>query len=549
MGRRSPSTEVGIKRLDRTLKDELGGEPKSRGGQSDGICMLHYHFLTGQLAAPALQRVVERLAAAAGFRYSIQVLPITVAAMIAPKWAARRIQVPGEATAVIVPGWCLGDLVPLEQAAGVPIRRGPKDLEDLPEFFQQGPPKDGYGEYDLEILVQLRDAGRMALGDLLSKAKRLDSCGADMILLGDGGMEAWPDVAEQVAALRDEGRRTGIAHRDPATVEAAIEAGVELVLPVDGSNRRLAAGWGCELVLVSDTPGTLDGLEETVGELTAAGARFRIDPGLNPIAFGFAESLGRHLAVRWRWPDAELVMRTATVTEQTEVDSAPVHVLLLGFCQEMGIRSILTSQENNWTRSAVRECDLARQLTYHAVKHALLPKQLEPGLAILRDTKLVDRPLEEILELGSALKDSSYRFFAQQGRLHAVAAGFYADGTDPYDLLEQILQRGQRPLDPRYAFYMGYELCKAVTALTLGKNYYQDSALDWGAFTVRELTRRERRARRVAREAQDSRTDSRAGSSGPAPGDSLPTTRATRPTADGGGTDAEPPPNSSSESL
>ena len=41
-------------------------------------------------------------------------------------------------------------------------------------------------------------------------------------------------------------------------------------------------------------------------------------------------------------------------------------------------------------------------------------------------------------------------------------------------------------LDPSHAFYLGYEMAKAVTALTLGKNYTQDQALRWGFLTVPE---------------------------------------------------------------
>jgi hypothetical protein len=46
-------------------------------------------------------------------------------------------------------------------------------------------------------------------------------------------------------------------------------------------------------------------------------------------------------------------------------------------------------------------------------------------------------------------------------------------------------------------------MAKAVTALTLDKNYRQDEALDWGVLTVRELTRLERRAMRIARRRQE----------------------------------------------
>ena len=42
-------------------------------------------------------------------------------------------------------------------------------------------------------------------------------------------------------------------------------------------------------------------------------------------------------------------------------------------------------------------------------------------------------------------------------------------------------------MDPNHAFYLGYEMAKAVTALTLGKDYRQDQALDWGYLTKPEI--------------------------------------------------------------
>jgi hypothetical protein len=45
-------------------------------------------------------------------------------------------------------------------------------------------------------------------------------------------------------------------------------------------------------------------------------------------------------------------------------------------------------------------------------------------------------------------------------------------------------------LDAAHAFYLGYELAKAVTALTLGKQYTQDQALRWGLLTVPEVSHR-----------------------------------------------------------
>ena len=60
------------------------------------------------------------------------------------------------------------------------------------------------------------------------------------------------------------------------------------------------------------------------------------------------------------------------------------------------------------------------------------------------------------------------------------------NGTD------QLLAVDADRLDSSHAFYLGHELAKARTALTLGKNYRQDEALRWGHLTVDEISRHDR---------------------------------------------------------
>ena len=69
--------------------------------------------------------------------------------------------------------------------------------------------------------------------------------------------------------------------------------------------------------------------------------------------------------------------------------------------------------------------------------------------------------------------------------LHAINRDGHRHGTDPFELFEKL-----GPVDPAHAFYLGYEMAKAVTALTLGKNYTQDQALRWGFLTREEKSHR-----------------------------------------------------------
>jgi dihydropteroate synthase-like protein len=454
---------------------------------------VHYHFVTGRLAEHALRAVVAELAPRVGFDYSIDVLNITVAALMTPEWIARRIAAPVGTDRVIVPGYCEGDLTVVERAAGKPVERGPRDLRRLAEFFGESKPREAYGAYDIEIIAEINHVPRLPLPQVLEEAKRLAADGADVIDIGCDPGPAWVGVAEVVRALVGEGLRVSVDSLNPAEIEPAVRGGAELVLSVNRSNREAAVDWGCEVVAIPDSPREMATLDETVEFLAMRGVRLRIDPVLEPIGFGFAESLARYVDARRRYPDAEMMMGIGNLTELTDADSAAINVLLLGFCQELSIRSVLTTQVIHWARSSVRECDLARRLVQYAVGHRVLPKHVEPRLVPLRGTRPVAFGPAELDRLAADIKDNNYRIFAEGGRMHLISAGPHLQGDDPFLLFEQLLARSPKNLDPGHAFYLGYEMAKAGTALTLDKEYRQDESLDWGFLTRAEQSHRLKR--------------------------------------------------------
>jgi dihydropteroate synthase len=460
-------------------------------------------FVTGKLAEPALRETLAVLAPQAGFDCEIEVLGISVAALMTPDWVARQLTVPAGVDRVMLPGWCSGNLENLQRKAQVPVELGPKDLRDLPEHFGATPAAlAGYGAYDIAIIAEINHCPRLHPDAIVALARQYSADGADVIDVGCDPGGPWRGVADIVRRLRDDGFRVSIDSFDPQEVELATQAGAELVLSVNSSNVEASLDWGAEVVAVPDEIATLRGLDRTIERLEKAGVRYRIDPVIEPIGFGFAASLARYFDVRRRWPQAEIMMGIGNLTELTDVDSAGVNAMLIGCCQELSIRSVLTTQVINWARSSVREIDVARRIMYHAVKNRVLPKHLDSRLVMMRDTKVHEHGQATLSELARRITDPNFRIFAEHDEIHIMNSRGYWHGSDPFELFQRVLAGSEisdrkSSIDPSHAFYLGYEMAKAVTALTLGKDYRQDQALDWGFLTRCETSHRARHADRA----------------------------------------------------
>lgn len=438
-------------------------------------------FVTGRFAEEPLRKVVARLEQEVSFTAHVEVTKISVAALLHVDWLSRQLTIDQPFDRVILPGWCQGDPTRLETQFGIPFELGPKDLFDLPAYFgqQQSEPVD-LSEYSIEILAEINHAPRMSDDEIVSLAEHYRTSGADLIDLGCIPGESWNRVSDITKRLVNDGFRVSIDSFDRQEVEAAVDSGAELILSCNQSNIHWASQLNVEVVAIPEAPFSIDLLNETVQQLTESGCRFRIDPILEPIGFGFATSLGRYFEARKRWPDLDIMMGIGNLTELTEVDSAGVNFILAGICEELGIRSVLTTEVINWARSSVREFDLARRLTRHSIQNNALPKHVDSKLVSLRDSKLRDTSEEMLNSLARQITDPNYRIFAERGEIHIINRDGYWRGTDPFELFRRVRADVETPLSEAHAFYLGYEVCKAATAIQLGKQYTQDEELSWG---------------------------------------------------------------------
>ena len=455
--------------------------------------------LTGRLAEAVVRQTAQQLQARAPVDFEVHVLPITVAALMHTTWVERKLewQSDWQFDRVLLPGYCQGETTSLSQRYGLAFEFGPKDILDLPEFFGLGKRKAAsLDRHGIEILAEINHAPRLPLNEILGIAEHYRRSGADLIDIGCIPGETWSGVSAAVKALKQEGFRVSIDSFDRGEVTAAVESGAELVLSVNSSNLEWAIDVPAEFVVIPDESRTLESMQATIDAFQANNRRFRIDPILDPVGVGFAASIERYAEARRRWPDLPVLMGIGNVTELAEADTAGASLLLAGLCGELGVTSVLTTEVANWCRSAVSEFDIARRVIYFAIENGTIAKHISSSLVMLRDPKLKELGESPLAELAAQIKEPNYRIFAERGQLHVMSRDGYWRGSDAFEVFDQLAQTNPR-LSASHAFYLGYEMAKAMTALTLGKQYQQDEALNWGLLTRPEASALERRHRAI----------------------------------------------------
>ena len=456
-------------------------------------------LLTGRLAEAVVRATATQVRGRALVDFEVHVLPITVAALMHTTWVERKLewQPDWRFERVLLPGYCQGETAALTAKYGVPFERGPKDILDLPEFFGLGKRKPAnLDRYDIEILAEINHAPRMSLDQILRMAEHYRQSGADRIDVGCIPGERWDGTGATVRTLVQEGYRVSIDSFDRDEVSSAVEAGADLVLSVNETNVDWAVNVPAEFVIVPDDARALDSLQPTIDAFRSANRTFRIDPILDPVGVGFAASLGRYSEARRRWPEIPVMMGIGNVTELAEADTAGMSLLLAGICGELGVTSVLTTEVANWCQTAVREFDIARRVIRFAIENGTIAKHIDSSLVMLRDPKLKEFGEEPLASLARQIKDPNFRIFAEREQLHVMNRDGYWRGADAFEVFDQMAATNTK-LSASHAFYLGYEMAKAMTAITLGKQYQQDESLQWGLLTRPETSALERRHKAI----------------------------------------------------
>ncbi len=441
----------------------------------------HRLFLTGRLALPRLGKVLAAMQPTP-FTFEVRDIGVKVAALMTPDIIRRRLPQPLQANRVILPGRSRGDLDALAQQFGVPFSRGPDDLKDLPEFFgRQGKPVD-LSRHDVRIFAEIVEAPSLDVPAILARAAAYRAAGADVIDIGCLPDTPFPHLEDSVIALRDAGYKVSVDSADGDELRRGGKAGADFLLSVSEDTLDVLDSVASTPVLIPAQHGDLDSLLRAMDRLDASGRAYLADPILDPIHFGFADSLVRYVELRRRRPDAQILMGTGNLTELTDADSGGVTAMLMGIVSELQISNVLVVQVSPHCRRAVQETDAARRLMFAAREESSLPSQIDASLLSLHDRKPFPADAAEIAETANAVADDTFRIEAAEDGVHIYNRRGHHIGADPFDLYPRLGVES----DGGHAFYLGFELAKAHIAWQLGKRYVQDRPLDWGCATDRQ---------------------------------------------------------------
>ena len=434
----------------------------------------HLLFLTGKLAEKQLRGILEKMQPE--FTYTVHQLGVKVAALMTTDMILRRLKDTFGANRIIIPGRCRGDVEALAKELDVAVERGPEELKDLPLYFGKEAHHYDLSRYSVKIFAEIVDAPNISVEEILKRANYYKQNGADVIDIGCLPSTDFPHMEEAIHELKQEGFTVSIDSLNSDDLLRGGKAGADYLLSLHENTLWIADEVAATPILIPEKHEDLVSLDRAIAIMQEKNRPFIVDPILDPIHFGFTESIVRYYEVRKNHPGIEMMMGVGNITELTHADTAGMNALLLGICSELNINQILATEVSHHACRAVKEADKARRILFAAKEQGTLPKHIDSSLMALHETSPFPYTQDEIKELADQITDPSYRIQTSAEGIHIFNRDGFHTATDPFDLYPKLTVE----YDPGHAFYLGVELARAEIAWQLGKRFNQDQPLDWG---------------------------------------------------------------------
>lgn len=437
-------------------------------------------FLTGKLAEKSLHKVLSEVQdnpKTPPFKYRVEQIGVSVAALMTPDLIARRVKQTGDADKVIIPGLCQGDLTKLEAQYGIPVERGPEDLKDLPQYFGHAGVEPDLSRYSVQIFSEIVDAPYLSVEGVIKKAEQFRQQGANVIDLGCLPGVPFPHLADTVKALKQLDFKVSVDSLNTDDLLTAGRAGADYLLSLTEETLWIADEVASTPVLIPAKPHSLPSLYRAIDLCIKNGKSFIADAILDPIHFGLTDSIVRYQKLRKKYPDIQIMMGIGNLTELTDADTTGINALLFGIISELDVNAVLATSVSPHAVNAIAEADIARRMMFAAKQDSRLPRGYSNDLLGLHDRRPFTYSEDEIKEIASLIKDPSFRIQVSESGMYIYNRDGLFEHTDPFALYPHLKVDD----DASHAFYLGVELARAQIAWQLKKRYVQDQELDWGA--------------------------------------------------------------------
>ena len=436
-------------------------------------------FVTGKLAEKSLHKVLQEVQSnpkTPVFKYRVEQIGVSVAALMTPDLIARRLKSTGEANKMILPGLCQGDLSQLQRQYGIPVERGPEDLKDLPQYFGQIGITPDLSNYSCQIFAEIVDAPDLTVDEIVAKATRFATQGANVIDLGCLPGKPFLHLADSIKALKSAGFKVSVDSMNSDELLLAGKSGADYLLSLTEKTLWIADAVKATPVLIPAKPGNMGSLYRAIEICLKNNKPFIADAILDPIHFGLTDSIVRYHRLRKKYPEIQIMMGIGNLTELTDADTTGINAILFGIISELNINAVLATSVSAHAVNAIAEADIARRVNYRAKQDDRLPRGYSNGLLGLHDRKPFSYNALEIAEFAAQIKDPSFRIMVSEMGVHVYNRDVLLQDIDPFAFYPNLGVEN----DASHAFYLGVELARAQIAHQLKKRYVQDEELNWG---------------------------------------------------------------------
>ena len=488
-------------------------------------------IVTGHLSEKVVRDAV-------GTKADILIIDVEVAAFITPQKLLNTLKkqsINKKYDIIFVPGIAKGNFLKIAKELDTEIYLGPKHACDLKHVlsyidkikFSLSTPaceliSNVRKEYAYESLQKIEDAttplltinnlklgggvrmkvmgeivGATSLSDdlLEKKINEFIKKGADIIDLGTPLNESIENVENAIKIAKSISCvPLSIDTLESELIEKALELEIDLVLSLNGSNidiigKKIAKSDVAAVIIPDlDDESKINSLIKNIKQAKSYGIeRIIVDPVLDPIGHGVAESIARYYEFHKNYPNSPIFFGVGNITELMDVDSHGVNATLAGIASDVGASILFTPEFSTKTKGSISELKTASEMMLLAKMRGSTPKDVGIDLLILKEKRRRDDA--EIVHKKNVVKAVSLnkwrvdpKGYIKIGIVHDELNGgiIVANhekvsiiGKKAQELYETILEMELvSRLD--HAGYLGRELMKAEIALKFNRSYSQD---------------------------------------------------------------------------